>query len=316
VVKVLDFGISKLVVEEEQESDADRAAEFDRLRSDPAWRDAHLTRTGALLGTPLYMSPEQAKGQRMDCRSDIYSLGLTLYYLLAGRPPFDCSDPLELLVMQCEAAPPSLAEAVVGLTPERALVLERMIAKDPEARFQNYEELIEALHATARLPERAPLEPRVLAALLDFILFSGFQALWAWIPVPGLLGRFCGPMGFQLAWILPAMGVWRWGVTPGTWVTRLRVTRAHGGRVSLVRSLLRQIIYEPVQLLAPLASFLAWPKGEYLAVALNVGLWVISLILMSRERRQAVHDRVTDTIVTSVPRRLAGRRNRSRRANR
>jgi eukaryotic-like serine/threonine-protein kinase len=88
IVKVLGFGISKLVVEEDQPTDIDLAAEADRLRSDPAWRDAHLSRTGALLGTPLYMSPEQANGQRLDCRSDIDSLGLTLYYLLAGRPPF------------------------------------------------------------------------------------------------------------------------------------------------------------------------------------------------------------------------------------
>ncbi|HEX3447019.1 MAG TPA: protein kinase, partial [Isosphaeraceae bacterium] len=277
VVKVLDFGISKLVVEEEQGSETARAPKFDRMWSDPAWRDARLTRTGAVLGTPLYMSPEQAKGQPMDCRSDIYSLGMTLYYLLAGQPPFDCSDPLDLLAKQCEAAPPSLKDEVVGLTPERAEVLERMIAKDPEARFQNYEELLEALHATARLPERASLGPRVLAALLDLVLFSVIGTLIAWIPVPGSLGRVSGPIGFHLAWILPAVGVWRWRVTPATWVIGLRVTRPHGGRVGLVRSLVRQIAYEPVLILAPLASFLAWPTGTSLAIALNGMLWVVSL---------------------------------------
>jgi uncharacterized RDD family membrane protein YckC len=315
VVKVLDFGISKLIVEEDGSSDADRAAAVDWLTSDPALLAGHLTRTGALLGTPLYMSPEQADGRRMDCRSDIYSLGLTLYYLLAGRPPFDCGDLVGLLALQRQATPAGLEEHVVGLSPERAEVVEQMIAKNPRDRFQNHDELLAALHATARLPPLARIESRVLAALIDATLLSGMGTVISSISLSGWLEQIPSLVGISLGFTVPVAGVWHWRTTPGMWAMRLRVTRVDGRRVSLVHSLARQITYEPAQLLAPLCSMLAWSTAEGMAYALNALLWLVSLVLMSLERRQAVHDRVAKTVVTSVPAWPGRRRNRAKPAS-
>jgi serine/threonine protein kinase len=66
---------------------------------------SNMTRTGALLGTPTYMSPEQAQGKKVDARSDIYTLGIIFYELLTGRPPFEADNPMATLVLLCAAVP-------------------------------------------------------------------------------------------------------------------------------------------------------------------------------------------------------------------
>ncbi|HZY88438.1 MAG TPA: serine/threonine-protein kinase, partial [Gemmataceae bacterium] len=85
--KLSDFGLARHVVESES---------------------LNLTRAGAVLGTPLYMSPEQCAGATLDARSDVYSLGATLYHALAGRPPFSADSLLALLAMHARQAPPPL----------------------------------------------------------------------------------------------------------------------------------------------------------------------------------------------------------------
>ncbi len=95
-----------------------------------AVRDASLTVSGAILGTPRYMSPEQTRGERADARSDVWSLGATLYELLAGRPPFAGRDAFEVLRRVCEEEPPRLAAP-----PEFEAVVLRCLEKDPRRRY-------------------------------------------------------------------------------------------------------------------------------------------------------------------------------------
>ncbi|MEZ4226783.1 MAG: serine/threonine-protein kinase [Polyangiaceae bacterium] len=128
-VKLLDFGIAKLKPDQGGVSDA--------------------TRTGALLGTPFYMSPEQARGAAVDHRSDLYALGVILFEGLTGQRPFVADSLFELLRQQIEVAP----EPPRSLRPDvpaalEALVL-RAMAKDPAVRFQSAEEMAQALQQIA-----------------------------------------------------------------------------------------------------------------------------------------------------------------------
>src|SRR5262249_37069441 len=109
-----------------------------------------LTQEGAISGTPLFMSPEQARGtSSLDARSDIYSLGAVGYTLLCGRPPFERTNPLDVLIAHArdEVAPPSTLQAEIPADLERGIL--RCLAKRPEDRFQDAKSLEQALAACA-----------------------------------------------------------------------------------------------------------------------------------------------------------------------
>ncbi len=130
LVKILDFGLARLQCREEAVPEPDRP----------------LTREGTVVGTPEFMSPEQATDSRLvDVRSDIYSLGCTLYYLLAGRPPFVHSTLMEVLLSQKNDPPPPLQQARPDVHPALVAVVDRMLAKRPEERFQTPKEVARAL---------------------------------------------------------------------------------------------------------------------------------------------------------------------------
>jgi eukaryotic-like serine/threonine-protein kinase len=125
VVKLLDFGLVKQIIEAPS---------------------ARLTQDGAISGTPLFMSPEQAGGVgNVDARSDIYSLGAVAYMLLTGRPPFERRSALEVLIAHArdEVTPPSQLGADVPADLE-AIIL-RCLAKQPEDRYQDTDSLEQAL---------------------------------------------------------------------------------------------------------------------------------------------------------------------------
>ena len=134
-VKLLDFGLARIFL-----------------------AGTGVSESGPIHGTPEYMSPEQFDGLRMDHRSDIYSLGCTLYFMLTGRPPFDGSDLPSLMRQHKSVAPPSPLRFRDGIPSSLCAVLARMMAKRPEARFQDYAALVSSLRAEESLPETAQLE--------------------------------------------------------------------------------------------------------------------------------------------------------------
>ncbi len=101
-----------------------------------------LTQTGSLVGTPSYMSPEQARGQPLDGRSDLYALGIILYEMLAGRRPFEANDVMAVLHKQVYEQPPPLTNFRANLSLETIIFVEKCLEKEPANRFQNAEEMI------------------------------------------------------------------------------------------------------------------------------------------------------------------------------
>jgi serine/threonine-protein kinase len=126
--------------------------------------DQRLTATGLVLGTPLYMSPEAARGEALDARSDLYSLGATFYHLMAGVPPFRAETPVGILYRQIHDPLPPLLRLNPAADPELAGVIERLLAKSREARFASCQEALVAIGGSPALrvasaPAARGLEP-------------------------------------------------------------------------------------------------------------------------------------------------------------
>lgn len=129
-VKVTDFGIARIV-------------------------SASQTKTGMVMGSPSYMSPEQISGKKVEGRSDLFSLGVVLYELLTGERPFRGESIATIMFQITQSPPPPLAEFVPKLPPIFQKLLEKALAKDPEQRFQTGEEFAATLRALKERLDKA-----------------------------------------------------------------------------------------------------------------------------------------------------------------
>jgi serine/threonine-protein kinase len=150
LVKILDFGLARLAAGGE-------AGEANAASA--------LTRVGSMVGTPAFMSPEQARDSRLvDIRSDIYSLGCTLYSLLAGKPPFVCPTAFEVIAQHMNQTPEPISTHCPGVPARLEAVVMRTLAKQPADRYATPLEFATALQpwaaGTEMLPEaNSPMEP-------------------------------------------------------------------------------------------------------------------------------------------------------------
>src|SRR5262245_13855630 len=135
IVKVLDFGLAKLT--EPAASAIDSQA--------PTLQRVTTTESGVVMGTPRYMSPEQTRGEKLDARTDIFSLGVTLYEMVAGRAPFGGTTPSEVIASILRDTPPPLCEWAPDAPPELEQIIRRTLHKDREERYQSIKELLNDL---------------------------------------------------------------------------------------------------------------------------------------------------------------------------
>lgn len=149
-----------------------------------------LTRTGALLGTPNYISPEQCSGTGfVGPGTDIYSLGATLFEMLAGRPPFQADDPVKLISLHCFEPPPDIRKLCPAITDGAAALVARMLEKSGSDRYADGQHLVEEIdrllkgdrNSAAPHPVVPPARSTVVEAVWEWRMASSAEALWPYV---------------------------------------------------------------------------------------------------------------------------------------
>jgi serine/threonine-protein kinase len=165
----------------------------------------HLTATGAVTGTPAYMSPEQAQGIKADQRSDIYSMGVLLFEMLTGRVPFEAETPMAVLFKQIQDPPPPLSSVRPELPRPLEAVLLKALAKNPADRYQTMDAFLERWkQALAESPIPAPAADRTPPILPAARPVSPTPAPLPAKPPTGTIPA--AKKSSPLKWILPAAG--------------------------------------------------------------------------------------------------------------
>jgi serine/threonine protein kinase len=171
-VKVMDFGLAQL---------------GERTR---------ITKTGSFLGTPAYMSPEQAKGEAVDRRTDLWSLGVVLYETIAGRPPFRGDTDQAVSYGIVHSQPEPLTAQRTGLPLELDRIASKALAKDPAARYQHADDLRVDLARTASLrPVRAPSATKRHWLYAIGGALAGAAAIFALLTIPFIRQRIAPSVG-------------------------------------------------------------------------------------------------------------------------
>lgn len=148
LVKVLDFGLAKLAETRSAErgarnEEAETLIQGEAHTPHSALPNPHLTDPGTVIGTPSYMSPEQARGQDVDARSDIFSLGVLLYEMLAGRAPFAGVNALDVIGAILHQAPAPLTNYAADVPPELQRIVTKALCKDRDERYPQAKDLLQ-----------------------------------------------------------------------------------------------------------------------------------------------------------------------------
>ena len=278
-----------------------------------------VTASGTVIGTPSYASPEQLRGQELDVRSDIYSVGASLYYLLLGRPPHQAKDLVQLITEVLDKNPPSPHELRAEIPKGLSRVIMRCLAKDRAARFPGYTALREALlpfAADAATPATVGL--RFVAGTIDD--FTGFAPTYIYLAILGFdpisdvvqsrtVSAVLVWLAFHLGWVLYyAIPETLWGAALGKAVCRLRVIGPDRNPPNFARALGRALIYTGIY---PLSMLLVIPfvtAADYRTQLLSgemgfmewlwIPLWLALFVTMRRSNGYAaIQDLLTGTRV-------------------
>jgi serine/threonine-protein kinase len=269
--------------------------------------DGGDTAATTAVGTPLYMAPEQGRGDAVDFRADIYALGATLHHLVSGHPPFS-GESAAALLSQHETALRPVLEArgrrgrVLALVDR---VCARMMAKRPEDRFASYDELVAELDRISPARTRpAGFWVRGFAALVDFIVV-GLASLPLQYAVPQVNGTI---LLWTLILVYTAVATARWGRTIGRALLEIEVVSVDtGARPPVARAALRAAVeYGPCALLQ-LIQLPTGPDAVGPSVNLSNGnvatgvllLWIALVVwaAWARADKRALWDRVAGTMV-------------------
>jgi hypothetical protein len=286
--------------------------------------DARLTRTGSFVGTPLFASPEQLKGEAVDPRGDVYAVAATLYFLLTGRAPHEGSDPAAVAARIASEPPPPPRAFRPDLPPRLERVLLRGLERQPERRFRDLESLRRALLPFAPAGELSigGMGRRLIAVLIDALIVLAPLAGFRWLAEEGLarsVGQqaartFFSQNDFLIGCILTGLVALHFGLLEGVWgcsagkrLLRLRVYRSSRDEpAGLWRPLLRAVAF-CVLLRLPEALFLL-PLDCGTILVLYMILWLqfpkaIFVICTMRRRNgyRGLHEFLSGTRTVQLP---------------
>ena len=259
--------------------------------TDAPEKSGTLTRAGAILGTPAYLAPEQARGDAVDFRADMYALGVTLYEALAGQPPFTGENAAALLRQHLSEEPMKPRTLAPHMRPAVEALVMRLLAKQPEARFSSYADLHAAIDG-ARLKPAVPATffVRLVAFAIDLAAIGFYAAILF------LLTRTA-----TVAWLVSVLSfaalerVWS---TPGKKLMRLRVVDKRGDppswSVVIARSVLR--FFGPIAMAIAadvLGKMLHLRLADDILTAASFFAWMLALAIGIGGR--PLHDRVLET---------------------
>jgi len=303
-----------------------KVGDFGLSVSTLARNDTFVTAHGKIMGTPAYASPEQLRGDSLDLRSDIYSVGATLFTLLTDRAPFEGDNAVQVVANAVNKKPKPLSEFRKDMPPGLERVVARCLAKEPNGRYADYTVLRNALLPfSSREPEPASMKIRSAVGWIDYLIafLPAYVILMLFVGVEKLIIRplaertlyslryyialFC----FGFLYFAIAEGIWGAGI--GKYLKGLRVVRTNGRRPGIVRALIRILIpigcVEGVRM--PLMMVLI-PGADWtgLQVLLFIGAAIIcpwiAVLLTLRARREngfvTVWDLASGTRVVIKPR--------------
>lgn len=217
--------------------------------------DSYITASGVIMGTPAYASPEQLRGDNLDVRADIYSVGATLFTLLSNRAPFEGDNAVQVVANAVNQKPKPLTELRQDIPPGLERVVTRCLAKDPEGRYADYTALRSALLPfSSREPEPASMKVRSSAGWVDYLTAFLIPYVILMVTVGGeellvrpLVDRTLYSAKYYFAFLIfgflyfsIAEGIWGAGL--GKRLKGLQVIRPNGRRPGIGRALIRILL--------------------------------------------------------------------------
>lgn len=309
-----------------------KVGDFGLSVSTLARTDSFITATGVIMGTPAYASPEQLRGDELDVRADIYSVGATLFTLLTGRAPIDGHNAVQVVANAMDQKPKSVMEFRKDTPPELDRVVARCLQKEPKQRYADYTELRNALLPfSSKEPEPASMKIRAAAGWIDFLI----AFLTPYVPLVLLVGAgefhlkpFMEPslyaFRYYLVWL--CFGFLYFGFAEGISggglgkrLKGLRVVTTNGRRPGVGRAVIRILLImasiELVRIPVLLAIFAMAEPGQIKGfhvwtynIVSQVCPWIAVLFVLKARRENGfatLWDRVSGTRVILKPEGIA-----------
>jgi serine/threonine protein kinase len=285
--------------------------------------DSGLTQTGAFLGTPIYASPEQIRGETANVRSDLYSVGATFYVLLTGKLPFEAESGGQLVAKILEEKPVPFEERGVTVPQKLQSIVQKLLSKKSTGRYASYEALRKDLIPLSSSGFVIPnLPSRFAAFLVDQVIWGipsqGADFVRGFLAATSSGGR--NPPGahspsleIQILWAVATVAYFSsleffWQKTPGKALCHLRLAGRHDPGITLRQALMRNLLFWlPCLLLEYGSRPLVGPDiSSYLGL---LGLFVPLLTMRRSNGYAGLHEILTETRVVGVNR---GRGERAR----